>query len=314
MTAHDRKALLRAFYGLATLWIINGVFGLLRAAGPGALLPYIEIGLLFAYWAWVFNWWRKNKPKTQQAQAKRKPTKSKSTMTSDDIAAAVDREEAISRERNRRRKQRLLRSTGAIRDKASAAAFQLRFVFAGLALLFVITGGLYAYQEISKTLERQQAVRASTIAVAESKDRLARVLAVWNARNNCLVSELNLRWAEWYEQNPETRTVEYFSKTQLKWVKVTKTLPLPESFDDITRFIVNNIDRKTKYWPVSQSHFDPLVNVMKDDCILRWPPPDGMDEAAMYPDGLDFFGGGVPYDEQRYYQWSNPFPDNGFGW
>ena len=314
MTAHDRKALLRAFYGLATLWIINGVFGLLRASGPGALLPYIELGVLIAYWVWVINWWSKNKPRSQTAQAKRTSLKSKRTWTSDEIAAAVDREEAISRERNRRRKKRLQSSVSAAGEKISTAAYQLRFLFAGIAVLFVIVGGFLAYQEIKATFERQEVARETEIREQESKTRVFGAFGVWNNRNNCVADELELRWRAWYELNPETRTEKYFSLEKLKWITVTKTLALPESLDDVGMSLLTVADQRPKYWRVSQQHFAPLISLIQDACMKLWPPPDGMAETWLYPGSMDFYMAGVSSEDHWKYDWTNPFPNKGLGW
>ena len=310
MTAHDRKALLRGFYGLVVLWLLNGVFGLMRAAGPGALLPYIEIGLLFSYWAMVFNWWRKNRPRPKSQPAKKVRSSATAALSSEEIRDAVDREEAIARERNRRRKQKLEKMAGGIGAEMASLFVRFRYAIIACAILILVLAGYQGYLAISESLARQAAVTARAEAAATAKAQTLSAMIVWDSRNRCLKTELNLRWQDWYVANPDTQTHEYFSFVALKRVTQTRTLPLPNSLSDVPWVTFGpDLGKKKTIWQVSQSHFEPLVASLRQECLTLWPPPDGLTEEDLALDYGDFVPTEVPYEEQWRYRWLNPFPD-----
>jgi hypothetical protein len=116
-----------------------------------------------------------------------------------------------------------------------------------------------------------------------------------------------MRWKDWYEQNPETQTVEYFSKTQLKRVKITKTLPTPESLDQVS-WIETTYLEKPKVWFVTRAHFDPLLAEVKQVCLEKWPPPAGLDEQDMELDFIELLSGGYSTQDEIRAQWIGPFP------
>lgn len=309
MSAHDRKALLRAFYGLATLWLINGVFGLVRASGPGALLPYIEIAALLAYWAWVFNWWRQNRPTTKSQPAARVRASKSSKFATEEIRRAVDREEAIAKERNRRRKQQLNRVAGTASSQVAGIIRRYRFAIAGALILLGALGLFQGYRTVSDSLARQAEIQARADAAELAAAQTRSVMAVWNARNNCLESEFSLRWQDWYLENPETQTHTYFFFSQLKEVTESRTLPLPESLIEVTWFpFTPEPGQKKKTWLVSQSHFKALVTVLATECRNAWPPPKDLNEGDLVLDYMDFGSAEVPYEDQWKYQWLSPFP------
>jgi hypothetical protein len=175
-----------------------------------------------------------------------------------------------------------------------------RLVIGGALLLVGAAGLFQGYRTISDALARQAEARAradaAEIAIMQTKS----VIAVWNARNNCLKSEFGLRWQDWYASNPETRARESFSTTELKWVTRTRTLPLPESLSDVTWFPTG--------WLVSQAHFDPLANEIAAECRIDWPPPQELTEDEMVLDFMDYGAAEVPYGDQWMYQWLSPFP------
>lgn len=314
MTAHDRQALLRGFYGILVIWLLNGVFGLMRAAGPGALLPYIEIGLLFSYWAIVFDWWRKNRPRTKSQPAKKVRSSATAALSSEEIRDAVDREEAIARERNRRRKQKLGKMAGGIGAEAASLVARFRYAIIAFVVLLVLLAGYQGYLTVSDSLARQAAATAREEAAAMAKARTLSVMIVWDSRNRCLESEFNLRWQDWYLDNPQTQTQEYFSSAQLKLVQVTKTLPLPTSLEQTSFFNppLLRFDEKPKIWTVTQSHFDPLISSLRQECLVKRPPPSGLGEADMELEWSDLTLAGVASDQQLKYRWNSPFPNSLF--
>jgi hypothetical protein len=316
MSAHDRQALLRAFYGLAALWLVNGVFGLLRAAGPGALLPYIEVGLLFGYWIFVFNWWRTHRPKSVSQPAKKSQVTKKAKLNDKDIARAVDREEAISAERNRRRRQQrqkqVSESIGQLRD----AIHRFRLVIVAVVVMVVMGGGYQVYQGVATNIRMQEEAQAREDAKAQRKVEVGLAIVVWDARNACVKTELGTSWSQWYAENPQTQTQEYLSitsSTTTKWVKVTRVLPMPNTLEDVRFFGPRPINpgEKPTEWVVTQSHFEPLVLSIRQLCTVQIPAPTGLAEEDMALGSLDLSLVGIT--DQTRVMWKNPFPSGGFG-
>lgn len=313
MTAHDRKALLRAFYGLLFLWLINGVFGLLRAAGPGALLPYIEVGLLLVYWLFVFNWWRSNRPKAISQAVRKSQRVMQDRSTNREIERAVDREEAISKERNRRRKKWLKSSVYKSLTQVSGALYRFRLGIIGIAAIIVISVGLQGYQAIARDMQRREDAQAREVAESERQAEVRAVVNTWRARNACAKTELEARWREWYINNPQTQVQEYFSTSKLKMVKAQRVLPVPDSLDDISLFgppPLFVLGEKPTVWVVTQSHFKPLIGEIQDVCLDLNPPPPGLTDADMSLDSYDLLL--IDLEDSREVWWRSPFPNSPF--
>jgi hypothetical protein len=316
MSAHDRQALLRAFYGLVALWLVNGVFGLLRAAGPGALLPYIEIGLLFGYWIFVFNWWRTHRPKSVSQPAKKSQVTKKAKLNDKDIARAVDREEAISEERNRRRRQQRQKQVSESIGQLRGAIHRFRLVIVAVVVMVMIGGGYQVYQSVATNIRMQEEAQAREDAEAMKKVEVGLAIVVWDVRNACVKTELGTSWSQWYAENPQTQTQEYLSitsSTTTKWVKVTRVLPMPNTLEDVRFFGPAPLKpgEKPTEWIVTQSHFEPLVLSIRQLCTVQNPAPTGLAEEDMALGSLDLSLVGIT-DRTRV-MWKNPFPSGGFG-
>lgn len=277
MTQHDRKALLRAFYGLLTLWVINGFFGLLQAAGPGAALPYIELGLLIGYWIWVFYWWRTNRPKAPRSAAKKPRARQTRETVDAEVRRAVDLEEAVARERNRRRKAQLQRTAGKVGSQVGSGLNQLRYV---IAALLIVAMGVFGYQAY-ETNQKQEEARFERQA---NIDRTIAAMSMWRSRNSCLASEFEQRWQAWYADNPETQTVTVYAFSEedgriISETPVTRTLPTPESLDDIGSGTISYVNAgETINWGVSKEHFiKGIVSTIRIECGTKFPPPTGWD-------------------------------------
>lgn len=310
MSAHDRQAILRAFYGLIAIWLVNGVFGLLRAAGPGALLPYIEIGLLFGYWIFVFNWWRTHRPKSVSQPAKKPQVTKKATLNDKDIAQAVDREEAIAEERNRRRKQQRQKQVSESIGQLRGALHRFRLVIVAIVVMVMIGGGYQVYQGVATNIRMQEEAQAREDAKAKRQAEVGLAIVVWDARNACVKTELSTSWSQWYSENPQTQTQEYLSG---KWVKVTRVLPMPNTLGDVRFFGPRPIKpgEKPTEWVVTQSHFEPLVLSIRQLCTVQNPAPAGLAEEDMALGSVDLSLVGIT-DLTRA-MWKNPFPSGGFG-
>ena len=313
MSAHDRQALLRAFYGLVALWLVNGVFGLLRAAGPGALLPYIEIGLLFGYWIFVFNWWRTHRPKSVSQPAKKSQVTKKAKLNDKDIARAVDREEAIAEERNRRRKQQRQKQVSESIGQLRGALYRFRLVIVAIVVMVMIGGGYQVYQGVATNIRMQEEAQAREDAKAKRKVEVGLAIVAWDARNACVKTELSTSWSQWYAENPQTQTQQYLSSTTYKWVKVTRVLPMPDTLEDVRFFgpLLIEPGGKPTEWVVTQSHFEPLVLSIRQLCTVQHPAPTGLTEEDMALGSLDLSLVGIT--DQTRVMWKNPFPSGGFG-
>jgi hypothetical protein len=313
LSPHDRKALLRAFYGLLTLWVINGFFGLLQAAGPGAALPYIEIGLLFGYWAWVFYWWWTNRPKAPRSAAK-KPRALQARETVDaEVRKAVDLEEAVARERNRRRKAQLQRTAGKVGSQVGSGLSRLRYVLAGL---LIVTIGIFGYQAYETNRKQDQARIQQQI----YKDQTVQAMIMWDARNTCVVTEWKQRWRAWYLEHPETQTINVYNRDvnspNFGIYQITKTLPLPESIDKVTWWGTGSGNNgEPKFWFVSQGHFEDFEIMIRNECELKSPPPEGLSESDVDDGSMGqriYISGLTPtslslIDVRNRYSWQDPF-------
>ena len=304
VSPHDRKALLRAFYGLLTLWVINGFFGLLQAAGPGAALPYIEIGLLFGYWAWVFYWWRTNRPKAPRSTAKiSRPRESRQAVDAE-VSKAVDLEEAVARERNRRRKAQLQRTAGKVGSQVGSGLNQLRYVLVGVLVVAIAIFGYQAYD----TNRKQEEAR---IERQTYKDRTLTAMTMWELRNDCVATQWKQRWRAWYLENPETQTINVADVTSgnLNSYEVTKTLPLPESLDKVRWGGTGSSNfGEPDEWYVSQQHFKGFEIMIRYECELKFPPPEGLSESDMSDMSFRLMISGLPApDDNRRYEWQDPF-------
>jgi hypothetical protein len=274
MSPHDRRALLRAFYGLLTLWVFNGFTGFIRAAGPGAAIIYIELGLLIGYWVWVFYWWRTNRPKAPRSAAKKPRARQTRETVDAEVRRAVDLEEAVARERNRRRKAQLQRTAGKVGSQVGSGINQLRYVLVGL---LVLTIGIFGYQAYDTNRKEEEA----RIERQATKDRTVEAMSMWRSRNACLASEFEQRWQAWYAENPETQTVKIYTYSDgliTGTSPVTRTLPTPESLDDTGGTTIRYANGKDVIsWRVSEDHFKSLVGSIRFECGEKFPPPAGSD-------------------------------------
>ena len=273
MAPHDRKALLKASYGLLTLWVINGLFGLMRASGPGAALPFIEVGLLLGYWVSVFYWWRMNQPKRSSSAAKRKSASRVQRVASDDVRKAVDLEEAVARERSRRRNARIRRTAGALGEQVESGFRRFQSVLIGGVVVITLAISGLLIVEVYKT---QQAAQARESAAARTK----LIEGIWETRNACLVGGVAQRWQTWYADNPETKTVvvNIFPKNagDIKQISVTETLPTPASLSDVRTLDISTLNVNEGdpiELHVSQSHFAGFVIMVRYECELTYPLP-----------------------------------------
>jgi hypothetical protein len=316
MSAHDRKALLRAAYGLLVLWVINGFFGLLRVAGPGAALPYIEIGLLIGYWAWVFFWWQTNRLKPNRSAARKSQVRQAREAVDEDVSRAVDLEEAVARERNRRRKAQLQRAVGKVGSQVGSGLNQVRYVIAGLLVVVIAVFGYQAYE----TNRRQEAARVEQ---QTYKNQTAEAMSIWYSRNRCVAAEWKQRWRVWYSENPETQTINVFNQDvnspNFGIYQVTKKLPLPETIDKVRwGGTASNSTREPVEWFVSQQHFKSFEIMISYECELKYPPPEGLSESDIDEDSMGVristagltpanFSPSESLTFSRRYRWQDPF-------
>jgi hypothetical protein len=312
LSPHDRKALLRAFYGLLTLWVINGFTGFIRAAGPGAAIIYIELGLLVGYWIWVFYWWRTNRPKAPRSAAKKPKARQTRETLDAEVRRAVDLEEAVARERNRRRKAQLQRTAGKVGSQVGSGINQLRYVLVGL---LVVTIGIFGYQAYDTNRKQEEA----RIAREAEKTRTTQAMSMWLSRNTCLASKFEQQWQAWYEENPETQTIEIWSAKSRRYMDVTKTLATPQALSEISRFRSSISWGETEIeWRVTRDHFVGLISPIRIECGDQFPPPEGWDYVdieksrlhnkmknfGLVPEGLSYCETDDYFDS---FTWQDPF-------
>lgn len=314
LSPHDRKALLRAFYGLLALWVINGFFGLLRAAGPGAAIIYIELGLLIGYWIWVFYWWRTNRPKASRSAARKSRAPQTRETVNAEVRKAVDLEEAVARERNRRRKAQLQRTAGKVGSQVGSGLNQLRYVIVGILIVAI---GIFGYQAYDTNRKQEEA----RIERQAQKDRTAAAMSMWLARNICLATEFEQQWQAWYAENPETQTVKQWNSKKRTYIDVTKVLETPVSLSDVYRSGTYPAwDEGAKIdWHVSRDHFTVgLISSIRIECGENSPPPEGWDyvdieKSRLYNkiENFDLVPAGLSFCERDDYfdrfTWQDPF-------
>ena len=284
MSPHDRKALLRAFYGLLTLWAINGFFGLLRAAGPGAAIVYIELGLLIGYWIWVFFWWRTNRPKTSRSAARKSKVRQAREKVDAEVRKAVDLEEAVARERNRRRKAQLQRTAGKVGSQVGSGLNQLRYVIVGS---IVVAIAIFGFQEYEANRKLEETAKAFQTRVSQTRQ----AMEMWDSRNACLLPRFSQRWQEWYRKNPQTqtKTILTFSDESVivDRTSVTKTLTVPETLNEVVWEFVPSVEAgEPIIWRVTEGHFEELVTTIRFECAEEFPSPSGMSDWDIQKDQL----------------------------
>lgn len=282
--------------------MINGFTGFIRAAGPSAAIIYIELGLLIGYWIWVFYWWRTNRPKTSRSAAKKPRARQAVETVGAEVRKAVDLEEAVARERNRRRKAQLQRTAGKVGSQVGSGLNQLRYVIAGILILSLAIVGYQAYD----TNRKQEQAR---IEQQIYKDQTVQATIMWSARNTCVVTEWEQRWRAWYLENSETQTINVYDRDvnspNFGIYQVTKTLPLPESIDKITLWGTMSSDNsEPKFWFVSQGHFKDFEIIIRNECELKFPPPEGLSESDIDEGSMALR---VSYSDLQRYRWQDPF-------
>jgi hypothetical protein len=256
---------------------------------------------------------KNNRPQSANLTARKLKGVKQHTLASREIQRAVDREEAISKERNRRRMQRLMSSVNRSLSQVRGAVYRVRFGIIGFAALIVIAVGFQGYQSIAKDLQRREDAEAREVAESEKQAEVRAVVNTWRARNACAKTELEARWSDWYINNPQTQVQEYFSSSSLKMVKAERVLPVPESLDDVSFFGPPPLlgpGEKPTVWVVTQSHFEPLVREIQNICMDLNPPPTGLTDGDMSPSSFDLSLIGV--DDSREVWWRNPFPNSPF--
>jgi hypothetical protein len=190
-----------------------------------------------------------------------------------EVRRAVDLEEAVARERNRRRKAQLQRTAGKVGSQVGSGLRQLRYVLAGL---LIVTIGLVGYQAYDTNRKEEE----WRIALQVEKTRTMQAMSMWQSRNACLASGFEQRWLAWYEVNPETQTREMWSSKSRKYVDVTNTIDAPQSLSDVTSFGTASAweEGAEIEWRVSREHFVRFISKIRIECGDQFPPPAGWDD------------------------------------
>jgi len=145
-----------------------------------------------------------------------------------------------------------------------------------------VTIGIFGYQAYDTNRKQEEA----RIARRAEIDRTSEAMSMWFSRTTCLTSNFEERWREWYAGYPETQTITVytFSKDDSRIIKktpLTRTLPTPESLDEVTWGGTNRsaTEGDSIDWRVSREHFDGLTIMIRNECALQFPPPAGWDES-----------------------------------
>jgi hypothetical protein len=196
-----------------------------------------------------------------------------------EVRKAVDLEEAVARERNRRRKERNRRRKAQLQRTAEkedsqvgSGLSEVRYVLAGLLIVTIAIFGYQAYE----TNRKQEEARIERQA---EKTRTVQAMSMWLSRNACLASEFEQRWQAWYAENPETQTVKVWSSRSRKYVDITNTIDAPKTLGDVSRsgtFPPREEGAEIE-WRVSRDHFVGLISPIRIECGDQFAPPEGWD-------------------------------------
>ena len=269
-----KKALLQGFAGLLALWLLNGYFGFMRNLGPGAMLPYIELALLGAYWYAVYKSWRSSRPNDPIRKRKvsiKVSRKTEPDLDADEIQRLVDLQEAVAAEKLRRQRARFndtaKRFTSHLFDPKGEFRKKVLPPLAAISLLVIVVAAGLLGQSLYSKYQADAKASASASHSAEVSEAV-RVTMVY--RNACLRKKFDERWRNWLFEHPITIEKGWVSKVN-KFGSITtsydhtivNTITELDDWKDLPNVVRTASARVIGY---EYSYFDPLVAALRSLC------------------------------------------------